>query len=136
LYSGSSVEHVADRDFDKFSEPGAAHISKQMVLDDLKKLRQAGHKLEEYADKRVAHRDRRAVKSPPLFRDGDAFIELLDKLYVKYHLLFHASSMNSLMPTYQYDWKEIFREPWISSEREESNESLNSDAPDEGPRAG
>ncbi|MCI0427012.1 MAG: hypothetical protein L0Z46_03225 [Nitrospiraceae bacterium] len=136
LYSGSVVEGFADGDFDKFSGPGAQHISKKMVLEDLKKLRDAGRKLEEYADQRVAHRDKREVKSPPLFRDGDAFIELLDKLYVKYHLLFHASSMDSLMPTYQYDWQEIFREPWIPPEPEESNESLNTDARDEAARAG
>jgi hypothetical protein len=136
LYSGSLVKRFADRDFDKFSEPGAAHISKKKVLDDLKRLRDAGRKLEEYADRRVAHRDKREVKSPPLFRDGDAFIELLDKLYVKYHLLFHASSMTSLMPTYQYDWKEIFLEPWIPPEPEESNESLNAAARDETSRAG
>ena len=136
LYSGSVVERFAYRDFDKFSEPGAPHISKKMVLEDLRRLRAAGRKLEEYADRRVAHRDKREVKSPPLFRDGDAFIDLLDKLYVKYHLLFHASSMESLMPTYQYDWKEIFREPWIPSEPEESNEALNADARDEAARAG
>lgn len=100
FYSGSGVERFADRDFDKFSEPGAPHISKKKVLEDLKKLRDAGRKLEEYADRRVAHRDKREVKFPPLFKDGDAFIELMDKLYVKYHLLFHATSMPSLMPTY------------------------------------
>ena len=116
LYAGSTVEPFADRDFDKFSEPGSLHVSKKMVLDDLKTLRDAGGKLEEYADLRIAHRDKRAIKSPPKFRDSDAFIELLDKLYVKYHRLFHASHMDTLMPTYQYDWKEIFREPWISSE--------------------
>jgi len=113
MYAGSVVEDFADRDFDRFSAPGAPYISKDMVLGDLKKLQDVGRKLEEYADRRVAHRDKRDVKSPPRFKDGDAVIELLDKLYVKYHLLFYAASMDSLMPTYQYDWKEIFREPWI-----------------------
>jgi hypothetical protein len=136
LYEGSVVVDFADKDFNKFAEPGAPHISKGMVLEDLKKLRDAGHKLEEYADRRVAHRDKRDVKAPPRFKDGDAFIELLDKLYVKYHLMFHASWMDSLMPTYQYDWKEVFREPWIPPETEESNESPNADARDEAARAG
>jgi hypothetical protein len=125
LYAGAVVAGFADRDFDKFSEPGAPHISKTMVLHDLAKLGDAGRKLEEYADRRVAHRDKREIKSPPLFRDGDAFIDLLDKLYVKYHLLFHASWMRSLMPTYQYDWKAIFREPWIPAEPGESSEEVN-----------
>ena len=136
LYSGSGVERFADRDFDKFSEPGAPHISKKKVLEDLKKLRDAGRKLEDYADRRVAHRDKREVKSPPLFKDGDAFIELVDKRYVKYHLLFHATSMLSLMPTYQYDWKEIVREPWIPPEPKESNETLDAETRNEATRAG
>lgn len=120
LYAGSNVEAYADRDFDKFSGNGAAHIPKQLVVDDLKLLRDSGLKLEEYADRRVTHRDKRNVNSPPLFKDGDAFIDLLDKLYVKYHFYFHASHMDSLMPTYQYDWKAVFREPWISSVSDES----------------
>jgi hypothetical protein len=136
MYAGSNVEDFADKDFDRFSARGAPHISKEMVLKDLKTLRDAGRKLEEYADRRVAHRDKRDVKAPPRFKDGDAFIELLDKLYVKYHLLFHAASMDSLMPTYQYDWKEIFREPWIAPETEDSNESPNADTRDEPGRAG
>lgn len=136
LYAGSTVENFADRDFDRFSEPGASHVSSMMVLDDLKALRDSGRKLEEYADRRVAHRDTREIKLPPRFRDIDAFIEQLDKLYVKYHLLFHAANMHSLMPTYQYDWKAIFREPWIPSEPEKSNESPNADARDDAARAG
>ena len=136
MYADSVVKDFADKDFNRFAAPRAAHISKDMVLADLKTLRDAGRKLEEYADRRVAHRDKRDIKSPPRFKDGDAFIELLDRLYVKYHLLFHAASMDSLMPTYQYDWKEIFRDPWISSEIEESNESLNTDARDKAARAG
>jgi len=119
MYAGSVVEDRADRDFDRFSTPGALYISRRMVLNDLQSLRDAGRNLEQFADRRVAHRDKRAVKSPPRFKDGDAFIELLDQLYVKYHLLFHASTMDSLLPTYQYDWKEIFREAWISSGDEE-----------------
>ncbi len=123
MYAGSTVESFAYKDFNRFADAGAEHISKDKVLEDLKALRDAGKKLEEYADRRVAHRDKRDIKSPPRFRDGDAFIDLLDKIYVKYHLLFHAQSMDSLMPTYQYDWKEIFREPWIPSDTAESGDS-------------
>jgi hypothetical protein len=31
-------------------------------------------------------------------------------------MLFHASHMDSLLPTRQYDWKAIFRVPWISQD--------------------
>jgi hypothetical protein len=45
----------------------------------------------------------------------DDAIDLLDQLYVKYHLLFHAAWMETLLPTRQYDWQAVFRIPWIPS---------------------
>ena len=42
-------------------------------------------------------------------------LNYLDKTYVKYHLLFYAESIDTLMPTYQYEWKKIFLEPWLKT---------------------
>ncbi len=113
LYRGSVVEDMADRDFDKFSGRGQSHISKDMVSSDLRKLYRVASKVEDFVDKRIAHHDKRKPKILPKFDEVDACLDVLDKLYVKYHLAFNASSMNSLMPTYQYDWKEIFKVPWV-----------------------
>lgn len=113
LYEGSVVEEFADRDFDKFAYPKADHINASLVCEDLARLRYATARCEEFADRRVAHRDKRELKELPTFNELDSCIEILDKLYVKYHLLFHASNMASLLPVRQYDWKKIFREPWI-----------------------
>ena len=49
----------------------------------------------------------------PTFDEIDHCIKLLDKLYVKYHLLFYNEGMTTLMPTYLFDWKAIFRESWL-----------------------
>jgi hypothetical protein len=119
LYKGSVVEDRADHDFDKFSKPGLPHIDAAMVSADLVQLRAVSAKCEEFADKRVAHRDTREPKDLPTFNEVDACVDLLDKLYVKYFLLFHASTMDSLLPTWQYDWTAIFRVPWIPTDGRE-----------------
>jgi hypothetical protein len=113
LYKGSNVEFLANNDFDQFCDnPGDSHVSSNMVQEDLRQLKIAACLCEEFADKRIAHQDKREPKILPTFNDADKTIDLLDKLYVKYHLIFHAESMQSLMPVYQYDWQQIFDYPW------------------------
>jgi len=112
LYKGSNAEHRADSDFDRFSGKGKDFISSDMVLSDLSTLQKTAKKIEKFADKRIAHIDKSKPKIIPTFQDVDDCIDILDKLYVKYHLVFHASASSSLMPTYQYDWMAIFDDPW------------------------
>lgn len=115
FYKGSLVEFKADKDFDKYSGKGKNHISKNMVHKDLELLKATAFKCEKYADRRVAHTDKRKLRVLPLFRDVDKCIDVLDKLCVKYHGIFHAAYMETLMPVYQYNWKEIFRYPWLKN---------------------
>jgi hypothetical protein len=113
LYKGYSVEFLADNDFNQFCvNSGDPYISSVMVHNDLIDLRKVVCLCEEFADKMIAHRDKRAPKTLPTFKDADDAIDFLDKLYVKYHLIFHAAAMQSLMPVYQYDWQQIFDYPW------------------------
>lgn len=118
-YKGVVVEGFADRDFDKFAAPNAPHINPSLVASDLARLRAASKNCEDFADKRVAHRDKREPRELPTFNEVDTCIDLLDELYVKYFLLFHASAMDTLLPTWQYDWKTIFRVPWLPSSEKE-----------------
>ena len=114
LYQESTVEDLADKDFNRFAVPGAPHIDSSQVESDLRRLREVTKKCEDFADKRIAHRDKREPKSLPTYNEVDDCINLLDELYVKYLLMFEAKAMDTLLPTWQYDWKEIFRTPWIS----------------------
>jgi len=125
LYKGSVAEDLADRDFDKFVENGPFlkernidFISSTMVCNDLNELKTTAVKVEEFGDKIIAHRDSKAPKTLPTFDNVDECLDFMDKLYVKYHLLFHAAGMETLMPVYQYDWTEIFLEPWLHPETE------------------
>ncbi len=113
LYKGSMVEQFADRDFDKFAGKTGSHVDPDLVKLDLEKLKAKVQKCEKYADQRVAHFDKRAIKSIPTFTDLDECIDFLEELMKKYYLLFRAKSLVSILPVYQYDWKAIFREPWL-----------------------
>ena len=113
IYKGSLAEQWVDKDFNRFAKPSQNHICPDMISADIVKLKQIVKKCEDFADKVVAHSDKRKPKILPTFNELDNCIKFLDELYVKYHLLFHAQSMDTLMPTYQYDWTEIFKYPWI-----------------------
>lgn len=101
------------KDFDKFSDPSVRHINPSIVVADMKLLQIKASKCEKYADRRIAHFDKRALKNPPTFNDIDECIDYLEQLLKKYTLVFRATCLSSVLPTWQYDWKEIFRSPWI-----------------------
>ena len=82
---------------------------------DLEELKSKAKICEKYADRRIAHSDKRAISSIPTFPDLDKCIDFLELLIKKYYLLFRAGSLNSILPVSQnrYDWKAIFKEAWI-----------------------
>ena len=102
-------------DFAPYADASGEHICPQIVKDDLHALKSAVEKHEEFADKRIAHWDKGEPDVIPTFGELDDCVKLLDKTYVKYHLLFYAESIDTLMPTYQYEWKKIFLEPWLKA---------------------
>ncbi len=102
-------------DFAKYADASGMHVCPQMVKDDWNNLKSAMEACEEYADKRIAHLDKDEPELVPTFGELDDCIKLLDKTYVKYHLLFYAEGLDTLMPTYQYEWKKVFLEPWLAA---------------------
>ena len=114
LYKDSVLVELGqdDKDFDKYCGDTPEHISKDMVLQDIDELIINAEKCEDFTDKVIAHTDKRDPRHPLTFDDIDKCIDYMDKLICKYNLIFHATYSDSLMPTYQYDWQEIFDEPW------------------------
>ena len=100
-------------DFAPYADASNAHVCPQMVKDDQKRLESAAKKHEAFVNKRVAHWDKHKPTVVPTFKELDDCIKLIDQTYVKYHFLFHAESIDTLMPAYQYEWKSIFCEPWL-----------------------
>lgn len=117
LFKGSVIEDLADGFFDKYAGVGKPHIEADMVHSDRIILKEAALKCEDYADRRVAHTDTRKVKEPPTFDEVDACVDQLETLCIKYLGLLTATQSETLLPTWQYDWKSIFRTPWLQDFR-------------------
>src|SRR5687768_14439251 len=103
LYEDSAAHDFTDNDFNQFADPGAQRLNAALVEADLARLRDASKDCETFADKRVAHRDKAELKTLPTYNDVHGCIDLLDSLYTRYYLLFHAGSMDTLLPVYQND---------------------------------
>lgn len=116
--SDPMMKEIGERDFEKFADKTGKHINPAVVSADLAHLRTKAAKCERYADMRVAHFDKRALKHPLTFNDLDVCIDYLEELLKKYTLIFRATSLTSVLPTWQYDWKEIFLHPWIEADAE------------------
>ena len=108
-----SYREVIEEEFKRYANASNDHVCPKMVEGDLKKLKQTAKICEDFADKRIAHWDKRGPKSVPTFAELDDCLKLLDKTYVKYYHLFYAESTETLDAEFQNDWKVIFREPWL-----------------------
>ena len=113
LYNNTNVAFLADRHFDRFCGNNREHICPDKVKKHMQELKDIAGKCEEMADKIVAHRDKKPPKTLPTFKNLDNAVDKLDQLYCWYHLMFYAAFMSSLKPVIQYNWKSIFKTPWL-----------------------
>jgi len=91
-------------------------IRKSIVSSDISKIRRYTRIIKKFRNKRVAHIDKNLkLKFNINFNDLDKAINILEKITLKYNLLLNHSAYadNTLLPTIQYDWKKIFKLPWI-----------------------
>jgi hypothetical protein len=117
LYGESEAkEHgLPDRHFKQFAGAVGNHIDPELVRSDLEQLKMKAQKCEKYGDKRVAHFDRKGPDHIPTFKELNDCMDFLEGLIKKYLRLFRADVYLQILPVFQYDWKAIFREPWLPS---------------------
>lgn len=114
FYRGHPVaEQFSNRDFDRLAGRGKDHVGIGIFKGDLSRLKQAGRRLRRFVNKRVAHFDQRKFKNPPTYKEVDQCLEVMETLLKKYVLMLRAEAHMNILPTWQYDWKAIFRVPWI-----------------------
>ncbi len=107
---------VADKEFDKFAGPGKRHINPKMVREDRDRLIMKIKGMKDYVDRRVAHFAERDSSRVPTYGDIDDCLDLVEALLSKYLAVLRAEAHLEILPTWQYDWKQIFRHPWIPPE--------------------
>ena len=104
---------MGEEHFKKFADKSGCYVNPNMIKDDSKMLKEKAKKCEKYADMRVAHFDKRTLKNVLTFKNIDDCIDFMEELFRKYYLILRADYLSSVLPTWQYDWKDIFAEPWI-----------------------
>jgi len=116
--------HVADRDFDNYSRPGAAHVTPSIIRNHRRRLMKAQRRLHDFVDKHVAHKDRRPLRRLPTFEELDACVDLLEELLREYIGMIEARALTQVLPVWQYDWKAPFRVPWIPHGPSKDHETM------------
>lgn len=104
---------LADKDFDRLAGNGAAHIDPSVPRAKLGKLEDIAKRIGKYATKRIAHFDKSEFKNLPTYAELDECLDYLEGLLKRYLLLFRAQAHTTIVPVWQYDWKQVFRRPWI-----------------------
>ena len=112
LYGSPGIFDIGDRDFSAFASAGAAHIDPSLVHADLASLRTLAASSEEYADRRIAHWDKREPTSALTAEAIFVALDELGRLVRKYYLLFFAASLE-MSPIPQGPVFHVFAEPWL-----------------------
>ena len=107
--------------FDSITDKTGQHIAVHVVEKQLADLEAAAGLIEHYADRRIAHYDKRGLVGPvPTFKDLEDALRALERLVIFYWTLLKGSSLVGLTPTIQYDWQDVFEFAWV--ERQEAND--------------
>lgn len=99
---------------EKFVGECADHIDPIIACQDLCKLKTLSRTVEDFADKRVSHHDKKELIDIPTFNALDDCIDCLAELIQKYYFLVKAVDLGeSLSVDFTDDWKGIFYQQWI-----------------------
>lgn len=107
-------DDYADQDFKKIVGNGD-YFNPEVARKDMQKLEEIGSHIQLFATRRFAHKSVRLIVKEPTYNDLDKFLKEFEEIVIKYILLFTASGHESLTPTWQYYWTEIFTHKWIDS---------------------
>jgi hypothetical protein len=110
--SMSEIDKIANEHFDTLVGCSAASVNPVRIQAELDGLRLRTKKLEDFASNRVAHLLEKPTAIPTM-PELDVCVDELEKLVLRYRMLFRASAPHTMLPTWQYDWQAIFREKWI-----------------------
>jgi hypothetical protein len=94
-------------------ERTAPHLDQAVPLDDRQRLHEVARKVIAFADRTLAHTDKRGVEGLPTFDELHSSMRQLGTLYGRYRLLLTGSAPapSMLAPVIQGDWLAPFRQP-------------------------
>lgn len=113
-YSVDFARSAARHTYDRYVGPNADVLDVNTIQDEIQRLNTSSEKIHHYADRVVAHYDSRGItQETPKFDDVRDCLRLIEEVVLRYVLLLKGAWQDSLLPTFQYDWKNVFRVTWI-----------------------
>lgn len=114
---GNYRDFLADADFDRYVGTGREYIDASHVKDEIRLLKENTSRLTDYVNNRLAHHSKNDFDDIPKHNDLDDAIDFLVTLHRRYHHIFKCSQLddNNFVPNYGYDWKQVFRLPWLAT---------------------
>ena len=103
----------ANEDFDKLVGAGKDTVDGQDLQRRLDEARLLSCRVLEYADKLVAHTDRKPPDTLPTYPGLDSAIDAVGDLFKHLDTLINQGSFISLEPIGVSPWERLFEEPWI-----------------------
>jgi hypothetical protein len=106
---------IPDLEYDRLVGKGRSQLDPKKIEKEIKQLGKRTELIHHYVNKMIAHTAVAGLKkAPPKLRDFDLCLRWFEKTVKRYTLLLTAISVRGLLPTFQYDWAEIFTFPWIT----------------------
>jgi len=108
------VQRVGNKTYDDLAGKAANVFPVDKIEDDLQQLLKIDHLHKNYVDRRIAHYDKREnIETIGTYQDLYDAVVVFEEIVVKYYLLLKATT-TILLPVPDYDWKDIFKQSWIS----------------------
>lgn len=105
---------LANVEFDRWAGKGGSHVDPRRPAQEISDLKAAAEAVADFANARVAHhKSEYRPTQLPLHRELKSCLELMEEVIKSYCVILEGTSYTGMLPTWQYDWKAIFREPWI-----------------------
>ncbi len=110
-----AARQQGEHDWMVLGGPGDA-LNAERVAEDLERLRSTAASVSGFADRTIAHIDKRGVKDQPTFAELDRAVGTLGVVLGRYSVLVRGSQLAFYEPAIQLDWRSPFRrpvfEPW------------------------
>lgn len=101
--------------FNKLAGKYKKNIDSLQVQLDLCSFLEKSEKIQDYRDNVIAHTDKREFENWFCEFELDECINQIEKLAIKYRTFFRGNHIESLLPSLNKSWKDIFKIPWIQS---------------------
>jgi len=111
-------------EFGILSDSSGDHLSSAVVDSDIKELQSSAATLEGYADRVIAHLDKRQPKSWPQYQDLNKALDTLERLLYRYMFLVDRSIGGSLVAGFDdADWRRPLAFAWLPPTMSDSETS-------------